>query len=313
MTPPAAHAPLTLVKAEIVDAVGVVTINRPGALNSINPAVVHQLQQTFDRLAADPQVEGIVIGAEGKAFVAGADLDFFLRNMAAGDISRIVQFTVAGHRLLDSIERCPKRVVARVHGAALGCGVEMALACHHVVACPAACFGLPETGLGIYPGFGGTQRTPRAVGAGLAKWLIFTGKTISAVDAWKIGLIDEVVPLEKLDAAACALALNRYESAAPPEKSTDLRALEQFFLSSRVDDLWAGTAETHGNPLLARAMKLVGSKSPAALLLAERFIDEAAQRTLPDGLRLEIEHLVEIFSSPDTQQRLRSFRAKRLG
>ncbi len=191
MTPPASAA-LPFIKVDVLDGVATIVVNRPDALNVINPVVVHQLQIAIDQAIADPGVRGIVMGGEGKVFVVGADIDFFLRNVEAGDISRIVKFTEAGQQLLNTIDRSSKPVVARVNGLALGAGVEIALACDHVVAAPAANLGFPETGLGIYPSLGGTQRTSRKIGIGLTKWLIFTGNTLSSNDALKIGLIDHI-------------------------------------------------------------------------------------------------------------------------
>jgi enoyl-CoA hydratase/3-hydroxyacyl-CoA dehydrogenase len=144
-----------LVKLDIVAGVATITINRPEALNNIPPAALHQLQQAFDQASADATVRGIVIGSQGKAFTVGVDIGFFVRNIDAGDIPRIVKFTEAAHALANAIDDCGKPVVARVQGAALGAGTEIALACDVVVASPPAC---RETSLGIYPGMGGTQR-----------------------------------------------------------------------------------------------------------------------------------------------------------
>jgi len=261
-------------------------------------------------VAADPQVSGIVIGGEGKAFVVGADIGFFLRNVESKEFGRIAQFTQAGHNLMNTIDRCPKPVVARVGGAALGAGTELALACDRVVASPRASLGFPETGLGIYPGFGGTQRTPRAVGIGLAKWLLFTGKTLSAAEAWTIGLVDRVVPHEELDDAArrCAGGILGPEKPGPRPPKID--ALERFFESYGADQLLAGTADTGGDRLLARAMRRVAAGAPIALRYAERMIQEGAGRSLEAGLQMEIDHAAEIFSTKDAHTGL-SFRVNR--
>jgi len=300
-----------MVKVERADGVATIRVNRPQHLNNVNPAVVHQLQQAFDEVAGEPGVRGIVFGGEGKAFVVGAELGFFLRNMEARDFARIVEFTKAGHRLMNTIDACPKPVVAAVGGVALGAGVEIALACDRIVASPRASFGLPETGLGIYPGFGGTQRTPRAVGVGLAKWLIFTGKTLSAAEARRIGLIDEVVPHEELEATTRRHVLEGTARRAAREPMTpELAALDRFFASNRADDLRLGQADTGGNPALARAMKSVATKAPVALRLAEWLIDEGSRRSLAAALQLEIDHALEIVSTEDAHRGI-LFRAHR--
>jgi enoyl-CoA hydratase/carnithine racemase len=302
----------SLVTLDVNDAIASITINRPTALNSLNPAVVFQLQQKFDEAVADARVRGIVLGGAGKAFVVGADLDFFVRNLDSGDIDRIIKFTESGHRLLNAIDECPKTVVARVGGAALGAGTEIALACDFAVASHRASFGLPETSLGIYPGLGGTQRGPRALGLGIAKWLIFTAKTISAKDAWAIGLAHQVVADDTLDEFCLALAGGRARCDPPAQRSAELQALEQFFLRVRVDDLLAGSADAGGNPALSRAMKQVSGNGVLALRLAEQIIDDGMGGTLERGLRLELHHLGEIFANPEAHQRLRRRHERRL-
>ncbi len=302
-----------MIKAEVRDDIATLTIRRPQLLNSINPVVLHQLHLAFDRAANDAEVKGIVIAGEGKAFVVGADIRFFLRNLDAGDIPRILQFNQAGHRFLNAVNCCPKPVVARVGGAALGGGVELALACHHIVASPRASFGFPETGLGIYPAWGGTQRTSRAVGVGLAKWLVLSGKTLSAADAWKIGLIDQVVPHEELDTACRACARGRFPDEKCPTLPQPLAAIEKFFERSRADDLHNGTALTGSDPVLIRAMRPVAAKAPIALRLAERLIEEGAQQTLEVGLQMEIDHVAEVFKTRDAYLGLTHVAQSRIG
>ncbi|MBN1587932.1 MAG: enoyl-CoA hydratase/isomerase family protein [Pirellulales bacterium] len=300
----------SLVRVERTDTVATISIHRPEQLNGVNPAVLHQLQQAFEEVIAEPGIHGIIFGGEGKAFVVGADLGFFLRNIRSGNLARIVRFTEAGHRLMNTIDACPKPVIACVRGVALGAGVEFALACDRIVASPRASFGLPETGLGIYPGFGGTQRTPRRIGVGLAKWLIFTGKTLSATEARRAGLVDQIVSDELLESTARSAALNNIASDQTECESPDLIALERFFASHRADELRAGTADTGNDRALARAMKPVAAKGPIALRLAERLIEDGSRQTLAQGLQMEIDRVVEIFSTEDARRGL-SFRANR--
>src|SRR6185295_4372824 len=145
----------------------------------------------------DPSAKGIVFAGAGRSFIAGADIRFFIRNIESGEVGRIEKLTEDLQALLRAIQDCPKSVVARIHGLALGGGVEFALACDYIVATPNAAMGFPETGIGIYPGLGGTQRTTRRIGTGLTKWLLFTGHIISAEEALAIGLIDAVAPREE--------------------------------------------------------------------------------------------------------------------
>lgn len=309
MTPTAGHS-ASMLKTETVDGIATIAINRPHLLNSVNPVTLHQLQQVFDHAAADPEIQGIVLRGEGKTFVVGADIDFFIRNVEAGDFQRLLQFTKAGHKLMNAIARCQKPVVACVHGAALGAGTEFALACGRVVASPHATFGFPETGLGIYPGFGGTQRTPRAIGIGLAKWLILAGKTLTAADARHLGLVDRVVPDNELADVCRDCALGRLARDERPPLPPSFAAIAQFFANNRADDLRNGTAADRGDPLLVRATRPVASKAPVALRLSEWLIEEGMRRPLDEALQLEIDHAVEIFQSEDAYRGL-SFCAQR--
>src|SRR5207244_8024821 len=153
-------------------------------------------------MSRQPETTGIVIAVAGRSFVAGADIRFFIRNIEHNDLARTAKFTEDMQELFGEIQNSRKPVVAAVHGLALGGGVELALACDYIVATPNASFGFPETGIGIYPGLGGTQRTTRRIGTGLTKWLVLTGQIIGAGEALAIGLIDAVASREELDEAA---------------------------------------------------------------------------------------------------------------
>jgi len=219
--------------------------------------------------------------------------------------ARIVSFTKAGHALLAAIEGSRKPVVARLHGLALGGGVELALACHAIVASPKASLAFPETGIGIYPGLGGTQRTTRRVGVGLARWLVFTGQTVSAEEAKAIGLVDRVVPHDELDAAVRA-AIEAGTRPERPTLSSRHRALETFFASHDAEALRSGTADTGGDEALAKAMKRVGFKAPIALRIAGKLIESGAGVPLEEGLAMELSHLEEIFTTKDAHAGLAS-------
>jgi len=294
------------VKSDVRDGIATLTVNRPDAMNALNETVVSQLHEALDRAIKNRAVRGIVIAGAGKAFIAGADIRFFVRNIESGDISRIVTFTKAGHALLAALEASEKPVVARVHGLALGGGVELALACHAIVASPKASLAFPETGIGIYPGLGGTQRTTRRIGVGLSRWLVFTGQTVSAEEAKAIGLVDQVVPHEELDAAVRRTIDAGVKRAGRPALSARHAALEAFFASHDAEALRAGTADTGGDEALAKAMKRVGFKAPIALKLAGRLIESGSTVPLQEGLAMELSHLEEIFTTQDAHAGLSS-------
>ena len=185
------------------DGIATVTINRPKSLNALNAETLRELQTVFAHLAEAPEV-GVVIltGAGEKAFVAGADIAAMqpLDAVAARDFARL------GHAVLHAIEKGPKPVIAAVNGFALGGGCELAMACDLRFAADTAKFGQPEVNLGVIPGFGGTQRLARLVGKGRALELVLSGAMIDAAEAWRIGLVNRVLPQAELLGAARALA-----------------------------------------------------------------------------------------------------------
>jgi enoyl-CoA hydratase/3-hydroxyacyl-CoA dehydrogenase len=289
----------TLVRREDKDGIATLTIDRPDALNAINEAVMAQLASVFRAAAADPAVNGIVLAGSGKAFIAGADIRFFVRNIEAKNIAKIAEFTKAGHGLLLEFQRCPKPVVARAHGLALGGGVEIALACHYIVATPRATFAFPETGIGIYPGLGGTQRTTARVGRGLAKWLVLSGETITADQALAIGFIDRVVAYEDLDGA-----IRECVAKGPVRLRTPHPVPEAF----------EATAERYASTDVERLRateKRVGFKAPIALRIASDLIDHGEGKPIEEGVAMELSHLEEIFSTADAYEGLSSLGKRR--
>ncbi len=187
---------------EVADHIAVITINRPEALNALNLDVLKELLHTAEKAEADESVYVMVITGAGKAFVAGADISQ-MKDMSPVEAKAFGDF---GNSVFYKIETMTKPVIAAVNGYALGGGCELSMACDIRIAGNKAKFGQPETGLGITPGFGGTQRLPRIVGASKAKELIFTAGTISADEALRIGLVSRVVPDEELMATALELA-----------------------------------------------------------------------------------------------------------
>ena len=176
-----------------------VTINRPDKLNALNDRTVEEIDAAFAAIAADPETRGVVLtGAGEKAFVAGADIAELATQSPVDGKER----SVRGQRVLDRIERLGKPVVAAVNGFALGGGCELAMACHVRVASENAKLGTPEVKLGIMCGYAGTQRLPRLVGKGRALEMLLTGEMVDAQEALRIGLVNRVVPREKLLAEA---------------------------------------------------------------------------------------------------------------
>ncbi len=180
---------------EIENKIGIVTINRPKAMNALNEKTLIELQDAFINFTEDEAIQVIIITGSGeKAFVAGADIAA-MQPLTALEAR---QFAKLGHQVMHHIEACPKPVIAAVNGFALGGGCELALGCDIRIAAENARFGQPEVNLGVIPGFGGTQRLARLIGKGRALELIFTGDMIDAAEAYRIGLANKIVPLEQL-------------------------------------------------------------------------------------------------------------------
>ena len=179
---------------EVKGNVAIITIDRPEALNALNSDVLSELEKVVEQAEKDQDVYVLIITGAGRAFVAGADIAQ-MKDLTAADGKA---FSEHGNNVFSKIEMLSKPVIAAVNGFALGGGCELSLACDIRIASEKAKFGQPETGLGITPGFGGTQRLPRIVGLSKAKELIFTGEIIGAQEALRIGLVDHVVPGEEL-------------------------------------------------------------------------------------------------------------------
>jgi len=188
---------------EVEDKVAVVSFNRPKALNALNPPLIEELVDCFQRLEADTAVRAVILtGAGDKAFVAGADI----KAMADFNGLQAKQFSGYGQHLLHFVEDMSTPVIAAVNGFALGGGTEIVLACDFAYASDRASFGQPEINIGVIPGFGGTQRLSRLCGKAMAMELCLAGERILADEALRIGLVNKVVPHDELLDAAKATA-----------------------------------------------------------------------------------------------------------
>jgi enoyl-CoA hydratase/carnithine racemase len=189
----------------VEDRVATVTIDNPKA-NVFSETVLDQLDAAMDEMMADEQVKVIIItGAGQSAFVAGADIRQMAGFAATGDKAGAREFIRKGQALFDKIEACRKPVIAAVNGAAFGGGLELALACHLRILSERALLAAAESNLGLVPGWGGSQRLARLAGAGRALEWILTGDSISAQEAWRVGLANRVVPPERLMPEALGL------------------------------------------------------------------------------------------------------------
>lgn len=181
--------------------VATLTVTRPDKLNALNAATITELDTAIDELRVRDDVGGIIVTGAQRAFVAGADIAE-LAQLSSGEARELA---LRGQAVFSKFEECPKPVIAAVNGFALGGGCELAMACHLRIAADGARFGQPEVKLGTIPGYGGTQRLPRLVGRGRALQLLLTGEMIDAQEAYRIGLVNRVVPASELLAVADGL------------------------------------------------------------------------------------------------------------
>lgn len=196
------------VRLQVEDGLATVTVDRPEALNALNLEVLRELRDVLREVEGREDVRALILtGAGDKAFVAGADI----REMLPMQPLESRRLAALGHEITGLLERMEKPVVAAVNGYALGGGCELALACDLRLASDRAKLGLPEVGLGIFPGFGGTQRLARLVGRGRASELIFTGDPVDAEEAARMGLVNQVVPHGELMEAARRVARRMLE------------------------------------------------------------------------------------------------------
>ena len=303
----------TFVDLDVKDGIAFITLNRPEAMNALNEAVVAQLSARFTAAEQDPAVKAIVFQGAGKAFVAGADIRYFVNKIKAGRVSDIVDFTRKGHALLLKIETAPKPTIALLDGLSLGGGSELALACQAIVATPAGSLGFPETGIGIYPGLGGMLRLARHVGPELAKYYAFSGVTISAEDAHALGIVNRLVAPAEVDAAIKELVEkgkpDKYRRREFPAKFKPLAAMGS---AANVSNLLAGRPpEGVDQALAAKTAKIVGYKAPLALKIVDEIIDQQIDKPMEEAVEIELGRLQEIFSTADALEGLTSMGRKR--
>lgn len=302
-----------LIDLDVKDNIATISINRPEAMNALNQEVVRQLDEVFTKAESDKNVKTIILEGKGKAFVAGADIGFFVNKIKDNKIDDIVEFTRKGQDLLLRIDRSSKLVIAKLDGLALGGGAELALACDIVLMTERASIGFPETGIGIYPGLGGTQRLPRLIGKALAKYLIFTGDIISAKQANEMALA-EFVSLAKINELIKELV------AVPNPKSKliktimippEINKIKMLFSDEKIGYTMSGNLIKSQDDIEAQIGKKISYKAPIALKLAGKLIDEGVKGNLEQGIQLELQHLTEIFSTQDALEGLTSILQRR--
>ncbi len=298
------------VDAEIRGTIATVNINRPEAMNALNETVVEQLGAVMDALNQDDSVDTIVLEGAGKAFVAGADVKFFVDRLDEDAFPKIYDFTAEGHAVFDKIENSPKTTIALTTGLALGGGLELALACDYRVGTRRTQFRFPETSIGIYPGLGGTQRTAKICGLPAARWAVLAGNWIGPQDAADLGLLTHFVSPSDVDTTVEEIAeIGKPEmkyAGQPTRLSDTIKSAVAFYCDENVRAILEGKDPPApvDEAYAGRQLKQISRTAPIALRMASELIDIAGSNDLTDGLDKELEHLEAIFSTKDAYEGL---------
>jgi enoyl-CoA hydratase/3-hydroxyacyl-CoA dehydrogenase len=288
---------LNWVTTEVIGDAGIIIFDLPDRMNPLGEQVMSQLDCCVEELNARNDISKIFIHGKGKAFIAGADIKFFLDALDADDLPRIQTFTEFGQQVLNKISASDKTTYAYLDGLALGGGLELSLACDYRIGTRKSVLAFPETGIGIYPGLGGTQRGSRLVGVARAKQLIASGQFINAKKAFSLGLVDAVIDPVFDWRELAGLSLDKAQAGRVEETPEELE--------------FAAFDGDFSHPLLAREgfekqAKGITRKAPIAMKMAMDLIDQGSKLDLQDGLQLELDGLKSIFVTQDARTGLSS-------
>lgn len=289
-----------------------ITINRPEAMNALNVTVVKQLTQALRNANQHPDVKTIVLDGAGKAFVAGADVKFFVDKIRKDAIDDIYQFTAEGHELLDLLEHSSKTTIALTTGLALGGGLELALACDYRIGTRRTQFRFPETSIGIYPGLGGSQRPARICGIPSARWAVLAGNMMDGQTAADLGLVTHLVDVAAVESCISALSLQgkpaqKYPGQPAHPEAAVAKFATDFFGDANLEVLLRGDCPDGYHPEdknVARQLKSLSFTAPIALKMASDLIDATATTSLTEGLKMELGGLHTIFTTQDALEGL---------
>ena len=300
------------VDTSIDNGIATITINRPEAMNALNETVIQQLGKTITAINSDDSVHTIILDGAGKAFVAGADVKFFVDKIRSDSIDDIVEFTSNGHKVLNSIENSPKTTIALTTGLALGGGLELALCCDYRIGTRRTQFRFPETSIGIYPGLGGSQRPARICGIPLARWAVLGGNFMNAQMAYDIGLLTHLVDIAEVEQATSSCVSAGKPSEKYPGRPTNpdskvVKFATNFYSDANLATLLSGACPEGYDAeekSISRQLKNLKYTAPIALSMASELIDITASTTLEQGLDSELAKLTDIFSTRDALEGL---------
>jgi len=301
------------VDVEVSDGVAIVRLNRPEAMNALNVTLVNQLGECLDKLNSMEEVSTIVLEGAGKAFVAGADVKFFVDKLRADSFGEIYDFTAKGHEVLGKLEGSEKTTIALTTGLALGGGLELALACDYRIGTRRTQFRFPETSIGIYPGLGGTQRTTRICGIECARFSVLAGNFLDSGTARAMGLVTHLVDPSEVGATITSLVGTKPDEKYPGKPSEETSPVvsfaSTFYSDTNMESISMGKCPEGFDPndkSVERQLKMLSRSAPIALEIAGNLLNVAVitGNDLEGGLSMELENLEEIFGTADALEGL---------
>jgi len=289
-----------------------VRLNRPEAMNALNVDLVSQLGKVMKEVNSREDVSTVVFEGAGKAFVAGADVKFFVDKLREDSFREIYEFTSQGHDVLNSIEGSDKTTIALTTGLALGGGLELALSCDYRIGTRRTQFRFPETSIGIYPGLGGTQRTARICGVECARYAVLAGNFLDSSTSFDLGLLTHKVKSSEVENTILSLVgkkpSEKYPGNPSNQESDVVRFATSFYSDENIVSLISGK-----NPdgfdgedaNVSRQLKSLSRAAPVALRIASDLLsDVRGGSSLEEGLKLELDRLEEIFGTDDAEEGL---------
>ncbi len=270
---------------EIDGKIAVLKVNRPEVLNAVDIETILEIESAMQEMNLNKDIQVIIITGEGKSFISGSDIS----RLVEMDSLQARQYSQIGQRVLNLIENMEKVVIAAINGFALGSGCEIAMACDIRIASERAKLGQPEVKLGLIPGHAGTQRLARLVGIGRAKELVFTGEMIDAQEAYRIGLVNKVVP-----AVSCEEFIREGMEEKEAKKRVDLESNARLI-----------------NEAKNLARKIIENAGPNAVKIAKTVINRGIDANLQTANSYETEAFSILFSTEEAKEGMRAFLEKR--
>ena len=297
--------------------VATVRLNRPEAMNALNVDLVNELGQKIDDLNDRDDIKAIVLEGSGKAFVAGADVKFFVDKIKEDSFQEIYDFTAYGHEVLSKLENSSKITIALATGLTLGGGLELALACDYRIGTNKTQMRFPETNIGIYPGLGGTQRTVKICGVEVARYAVLAGNFLNAETAHAFGLITHLVDQNYVaktisDIITGGKPKNKFRHEPIDNANKNVIFAKKYYSDDNIKQILDGSKPNNiqglDENMILRQMKSISYTAPIALEIAADLLEIANSEniSLTDGLSQELSNLERIFSTKDAYEGLSS-------